>query len=173
MLLRMAPQTTRSTAPGESAASVSDLIAAGERSISFEFFPPKDEAGEDQLWRAISALEPSAPTFVSVTYGAGGSTRDSTVRLTSRIVRETSRNCPAITSERHRSNTSSAGATRANGSPQRRSSSSDQDSSRAPSRMAAAAPYCCGSPVQPLSRCSASKALWVAGRPRRVSEASM
>src|SRR6476619_2437685 len=69
---------------------IGELIREGERSFSFEFFPPKDEAGEEQLWRAISALEPARPTFVSVTYGAGGSTRDSTVRLTGRIVRETS-----------------------------------------------------------------------------------
>ena len=70
--------------------SIGELIRGGGRSFSFEFFPPKDEAGEEQLWRAISALEPSAPTFVSVTYGAGGTTRDSTVRVTARIVRETS-----------------------------------------------------------------------------------
>jgi methylenetetrahydrofolate reductase (NADPH) len=69
---------------------MAELIAQGERSFSFEFFPPKDEAGEEQLWRAISALEPYRPTFVSVTYGAGGSTRDKTVRITSRIARETS-----------------------------------------------------------------------------------
>jgi methylenetetrahydrofolate reductase (NADPH) len=68
---------------------VAELIGQGERSFSFEFFPPKDQAGEEQLWRAISALEPFRPTFVSVTYGAGGSTRDSTVRITSRIARET------------------------------------------------------------------------------------
>ncbi|WP_346385281.1 methylenetetrahydrofolate reductase [NAD(P)H] [Nocardioides sp.] len=70
--------------------SMAELIGRGERSFSFEFFPPKDEAGEEQLWRAISALEPYRPTFVSVTYGAGGSTRDTTVRVTSRIARETS-----------------------------------------------------------------------------------
>ncbi|QBR94232.1 methylenetetrahydrofolate reductase [Nocardioides euryhalodurans] len=52
--------------------------------------PPKDEAGEEQLWRAISELEPYRPTFVSVTYGAGGSSRDTTVRVTGRIARETS-----------------------------------------------------------------------------------
>jgi methylenetetrahydrofolate reductase (NADPH) len=69
---------------------MAELIGQGERSFSFEFFPPKDEAGEEQLWRAISALEPYRPTFVSVTYGAGGSTRDKTVRITSRIARETS-----------------------------------------------------------------------------------
>ncbi len=52
--------------------------------------PPKDAAGEQQLWTAISELEPYAPTFVSVTYGAGGSSRDTTVRVTGRIARETS-----------------------------------------------------------------------------------
>lgn len=66
------------------------MIRAGGKSFSFEFFPPKDEAGEQQLWDAIRALEPYRPTFVSVTYGAGGSTRDSTVRVTGRIARETS-----------------------------------------------------------------------------------
>ena len=89
MLLRMAPSTTPSTGPGESAASVSDLIAAGERSISFEFFPPKDEAGERQLWTALRELEPLQPTFVSVTYGAGGSTRDRTVHITEGIAANT------------------------------------------------------------------------------------
>ena len=69
---------------------MADLIAEGERSFSFEFFPPKDEAGEEQLWSAVRALEPYRPTFVSVTYGAGGSSRDTTVRVTSRIARETS-----------------------------------------------------------------------------------
>ena len=69
---------------------IGELIREGERSFSFEFFPPKDEAGEEQLWRAISALEPYRPTFVSVTYGAGGSTRDTTVRITGRIAHETS-----------------------------------------------------------------------------------
>ena len=69
--------------------SIGQLIRDGERSFSFEFFPPKDDAGEEQLFRAISALEPYRPTFVSVTYGAGGTTRDKTVRVTGRIVRET------------------------------------------------------------------------------------
>ena len=69
---------------------MAELIGGGERSFSFEFFPPKDAAGEEQLWRAISELEPYRPTFVSVTYGAGGSTRDSTVRITGRIASETS-----------------------------------------------------------------------------------
>jgi methylenetetrahydrofolate reductase (NADPH) len=69
---------------------IGDLIRAGERSFSFEFFPPRDEAGKQQLWQAISELEPYRPTFVSVTYGAGGSTRDTTIRVTSRIAAETS-----------------------------------------------------------------------------------
>ena len=75
---------------GDRARGIGELIREGERSFSFEFFPPKDEAGEEQLWRAISALEPYRPTFVSVTYGAGGSTRDTTVRVTGRIASETS-----------------------------------------------------------------------------------
>lgn len=69
---------------------IDDLLREGGRSFSFEFFPPKDAEGEEQLWRAIRALEPYRPTFVSVTYGAGGSTRDTTVRLTGRIAAETS-----------------------------------------------------------------------------------
>lgn len=67
-----------------------ELLARGDRSFSFEFFPPKDEAGEQQLWQAITELEPYGPTFVSVTYGAGGTTRDRTVAITERIARETS-----------------------------------------------------------------------------------
>lgn len=74
----------------ESARRIGDLVRQGERSFSFEFFPPKDEAGEEQLFQAIRDLEPYRPTFVSVTYGAGGSTRDTTVRVTSRIAAETS-----------------------------------------------------------------------------------
>ncbi len=69
---------------------IGDLLAQGDRSFSFEFFPPKDEAGEEVLWRSISELEPLDPTFVSVTYGAGGTTRDRTVAITGRIARETS-----------------------------------------------------------------------------------
>ena len=57
---------------------------------SFEFFPPKDQAGEERLWAAMSALEPITPDFISVTYGAGGSTRDRTIRITSEITERTS-----------------------------------------------------------------------------------
>ena len=70
--------------------SIGEVIREGERSVSFEFMPPRDEAGVEQLWRAIRDLEPFSPTFVSVTYGAGGTTRDTTVQLTGRIARETS-----------------------------------------------------------------------------------
>ena len=68
--------------------TVRDLLETG-RSFSFEFFPPKTDAGERQLWQAIRELESLKPTFVSVTYGAGGSTRDRTVRITERIATET------------------------------------------------------------------------------------
>jgi methylenetetrahydrofolate reductase (NADPH) len=57
---------------------------------SFEFFPPKTPEMEEQLWHAIRRLEPLKPAFVSVTYGAGGSTRDRTHNTVKRIVEETS-----------------------------------------------------------------------------------
>ena len=56
---------------------------------SFEFFPPKDIEGEERLWAAMSQLESIAPDFISVTYGAGGSTRDRTIRITSEITART------------------------------------------------------------------------------------
>jgi methylenetetrahydrofolate reductase (NADPH) len=74
----------------EGSVRIGELLRQGGRSFSFEFFPPKDEAGEEVLWRSISELEPLRPTFVSVTYGAGGTTRDRTVAITGRIARETS-----------------------------------------------------------------------------------
>ena len=58
--------------------------------ISFEFFPPKTPKMEETLWKSIQKLEPLNPAFVSVTYGAGGSTRERTHRTVERIVRETS-----------------------------------------------------------------------------------
>jgi methylenetetrahydrofolate reductase (NADPH) len=73
-----------------SAPLISELLQSGQKSFSFEFMPPKTEADEQQLWRAIRELEPLRPTFVSVTYGAGGSTRERTVNVTGRIARETS-----------------------------------------------------------------------------------
>jgi methylenetetrahydrofolate reductase (NADPH) len=72
-----------------SPAKISELLAHGVPSFSFEFFPPKTDEGERNLWQAIRELESLRPTFVSVTYGAGGSTRDRTVRITERIATET------------------------------------------------------------------------------------
>ncbi|HUD28990.1 MAG TPA: methylenetetrahydrofolate reductase [NAD(P)H] [Novosphingobium sp.] len=63
--------------------------APGDISVSFEFFPPKSEKMEEQLWDAITQLAPLDPSFVSVTYGAGGSTRERTHSTVSRIVKET------------------------------------------------------------------------------------
>lgn len=59
------------------------------RTYSFEFFPPKDPAGEDRLWAAMTALAPLSPDFISVTYGAGGSTRERTIRITEEITSRT------------------------------------------------------------------------------------
>ncbi|CAN0655925.1 methylenetetrahydrofolate reductase [NAD(P)H] [Nitratireductor aquimarinus] len=62
---------------------------AGKLRVSFEFFPPKTDAMEDRLWETVKRLEPLAPSFVSVTYGAGGSTRERTARTVRRILEET------------------------------------------------------------------------------------
>ena len=62
----------------------------GALEVSFEFFPPKSEKMEEQLWSAVRMLEPLAPRFVSVTYGAGGTTRERTHATVARIERETS-----------------------------------------------------------------------------------
>ncbi|MBB4617843.1 methylenetetrahydrofolate reductase [NAD(P)H] [Sphingomonas abaci] len=62
----------------------------GDLDVSFEFFPPKSEKMEAQLWDAIRTLEPLGPRFVSVTYGAGGTTRERTHATVARIQRETS-----------------------------------------------------------------------------------
>ncbi|MFJ4342815.1 methylenetetrahydrofolate reductase [NAD(P)H] [Streptomyces sp. NPDC088915] len=61
----------------------------GGPSFSFEFFPPKTDTGLRALWRTVRRVESLAPAFVSVTYGAGGSSRDRTVGLTERIAAET------------------------------------------------------------------------------------
>ena len=68
----------------------SRLVGAGEITVSFEFFPPKNERMEEALWTAVRRLEPLQPGFVSVTYGAGGSTRERTHATVTRLTRETS-----------------------------------------------------------------------------------
>src|ERR1700712_4801494 len=67
---------------------IRDYLAAGPPSISFEFFPPKSDEAAAQLERTISELRELEPGFVSVTYGAGGSTREKTLDIVSRIKRE-------------------------------------------------------------------------------------
>ncbi|MFB9383094.1 methylenetetrahydrofolate reductase [Pseudonocardia petroleophila] len=68
---------------------ITDRIGGDRPVFSVEFMPPKDEVGEAELWKAIRRLEPLDPAFASVTYGAGGSSRDRTVRTTGRIASET------------------------------------------------------------------------------------
>jgi methylenetetrahydrofolate reductase (NADPH) len=68
----------------------SRLLGSGEIDVSFEFFPPKSQKMEEALWLAIRRLEPLEPEFVSVTYGAGGSTRERTHATVARLVGETS-----------------------------------------------------------------------------------
>jgi methylenetetrahydrofolate reductase (NADPH) len=63
---------------------------AGDIDVSFEFFPPKTEKMEETLWDSVKTLEPLSPRFVSVTYGAGGSTRERTHNTVVRIATETS-----------------------------------------------------------------------------------
>jgi methylenetetrahydrofolate reductase (NADPH) len=61
----------------------------GKTSFSIELFPPKDEPGESRLWEAVDQLSQLTPDFVSVTYGAGGSTRDRTIRIASQLTSRT------------------------------------------------------------------------------------
>ena len=68
---------------------VRDLLATGTPTMSFEFFPARDEAGERQLWRALRRIESVGPDFVSITYGAGGSTRENTASEAERVAAET------------------------------------------------------------------------------------
>jgi methylenetetrahydrofolate reductase (NADPH) len=64
---------------------ISDLFDGSEPVVSFEFFPPKTEEGVEALYETVKALRHCRPSFVSVTYGAGGSTRDRTLELVARI----------------------------------------------------------------------------------------
>lgn len=68
---------------------IEEILARDRPTVSFEFFPPKSAAGWDALFRTIADCATLAPSFVSVTYGAGGSTRDNTHRLVARLRRET------------------------------------------------------------------------------------
>jgi methylenetetrahydrofolate reductase (NADPH) len=68
---------------------MTNLADGSKPTFSFEFFPPKDAEGETRLWAAIDGLNSIAPDFISVTYGAGGSTRDRTIRITSEITAHT------------------------------------------------------------------------------------
>ncbi|MEV7181567.1 methylenetetrahydrofolate reductase [NAD(P)H] [Kitasatospora sp. NPDC093679] len=78
------PSTRTDHAP-----TVRDLLAAGDRSFSFEFMPPRNEVGERRLWDAIRRVEALDPNFVCMTYGAGGSSRSRTVNMVGRIATET------------------------------------------------------------------------------------
>ena len=67
---------------------ISQLFGRGSPVVSFEFFPPKTAEGVEQLYKTVDELRPCRPSFVSVTYGAGGSTRDRTLELVTRIQRD-------------------------------------------------------------------------------------
>lgn len=77
-------------APGPVSGKLVDVLGQGRPSMSFEFFPPKTEAAARRLYASLKALVPLKPTFVSVTYGAGGATRRLTHEVVLRIHRDTS-----------------------------------------------------------------------------------
>jgi methylenetetrahydrofolate reductase (NADPH) len=77
-----------STFPGERP-TVAELLRSAEPAVSFEFFAPKTPEGDRLLWQAIRELEALRPAYVSVTYGAGGTSRDTTVAWTERLATET------------------------------------------------------------------------------------
>ncbi|GAA3546631.1 methylenetetrahydrofolate reductase [NAD(P)H] [Kribbella ginsengisoli] len=78
-----------STLPG-STPTIRELLSGDQPSFSFEFFPPKTPEAEEVLWHSIREIEQLRPTFVSITYGAGGTTRDGTIRVTERVAQDTS-----------------------------------------------------------------------------------
>jgi methylenetetrahydrofolate reductase (NADPH) len=71
------------------ARTVRECLAEGGPTLSFEFMPPKTAEDEARIWKTIRELEPLRPSFVSVTYGAGGSTRDNTIDVVERIAHDT------------------------------------------------------------------------------------
>ena len=73
-----------------------DIIRQGKPVFSFEFFPPKDIDGFDQLFKTIDNLKPLKPAFVSVTYGAGGSTRSKTIELVRAIAASKTTGVPKL-----------------------------------------------------------------------------
>src|SRR5258708_15682183 len=87
--------TWSSCAPSTSIGALGPVARAGARNqrrqlnISFEFSPPKTPEAEEVLWKAIRRLAPLNPDFISVTYGAGGSTRERTHRTVVRVLNET------------------------------------------------------------------------------------
>ena len=86
----MSPAVTALGPVARAGVANSGLGGAPRPNVSFEFSPPKTPEAEETLWEAIRRLEPLAPSFVSVTYGAGGSTRDRTHRTVLRMLKETS-----------------------------------------------------------------------------------
>ena len=87
-LASLRPRQTGRLGARTIAPRITDVLKAG-RSFSFEFMPPRTERAERQFWDAMRRLEPLKPTFVSVTYGAGGSTRERTVQVTGAIAEQT------------------------------------------------------------------------------------
>jgi methylenetetrahydrofolate reductase (NADPH) len=83
----LAPTLVAEAAVAQGAPLFADL--GGDIGVSFEFFPPKTEKMEETLWQSIATLAPLGPRFVSVTYGAGGTTRERTHATVARIARET------------------------------------------------------------------------------------
>ncbi len=84
------PDASAPNSPGLGAIARSGGRGPRPLSVSFEFFPPKSDEAEATLWAAVRKLEPLRPEFVSVTYGAGGSTRERTHRTVRRLIEETS-----------------------------------------------------------------------------------
>ena len=67
---------------------IRDMLAGPEPVVSFEFFPPKTDKGMENLYASVETLKPCRPSFVSVTYGAMGTTRERTIELVGRIKRD-------------------------------------------------------------------------------------